>query len=344
MVPDVFLILPIITEFQKKSIFCYYFPPFCGIIFRLTLEFSMFYVCFEQQGVLALKRPDYEKLRTLYFETSIPDDRKKASSFRDEILSQKNTEKTREKAGDLPSAPPVSRNQLAPHTFLDFATFDADSISTRREEVMKRPPLRLDEPEENEEGSVFDVLKAQIFGSLPAAPNESILDEMAAAPIEEGSEVVYDEELEYLDALAHQDVHSLDALTREEDSLGEIFADIVAGERDSAANFEADVFDANIQMIYAEDVDEEASEDGHVDVESDENEDVEVKEGVEVEAGADATVADVPESPVDAIATPVADFPVVQARKRHSFSMIDMALFVIVIGLLGFLIFLHFFN
>jgi len=338
-----------------------------------------------------LTRPDYEKLRSLYFDAPVTKGKKNVPFFSDEIFVAKSAEKELggaasqrpfERGQKLESEVKTARNSLAAvsknHTErFSSVDFGVPKEMERRvnepprlyeESKFKRPPLKFDEVEniDSDDVSVFDTLKDQIFGSVPKADfdNESVLDEVASAlphgsydldkgtlesnvtdvletlastpdsvesaPSQTPVEAVYDEDLEYLDALTNKGLQSFDASTRGISSLGEIFAEIVAGEKQSVANFDASVFDANVQMIYGDDVCDEVpndvgeiSESGELEVAQ-----VEASELV-METKEPAPVV------VEQMTPPV--MPAVHRRRR--ISVIDIILFLTVLGLIAFLIF-----
>ena len=348
----------------------------------------MLYVCL---GVLALTKPDYEKLRSLYFDAPVTKGKKSVPFFSDEIFAARNAERERKRVASQQSFEQGQSQRLEPETkstqnslafasknhterlsFLDFAMPKEmqrradEPTHLYKESEIKRPPLNLDEVEDidSEEVSVFDALKEQIFGFVPESGDESILEEVASAlpnefrNLSKGAldfkapnvlktpvptldslesalsraplEAVYDEDLEYLDVLTNKGIHSFDVLTRGDDSLGDIFAEIVAGEKQSIANFDASVFDANVQMIYGEVACEKESE--HVD-EMPNSEEAEL-----TETDVSESVADVKEArPVVVFAQETPPVATAVPRRRR-ISMIDIALFLIVVGLIAFLV------
>ncbi len=69
-----------------------------------------------------------------------------------------------------------------------------------------------------------------------------------------------DEDFAYLDALVSKDYRRMNTLNQEEESLTSIFSEILENETQSTHNYEDDVFNENIALIYNEEVDLDNSE------------------------------------------------------------------------------------
>ena len=219
---------------------------------------------------------DYETLRKLYYGTQYNNRPSHTKINYDQPLVTS--------VPDIEEQPVIEDVEMTPEV-RDFLTSDNEELELFKQALSQRSLEvitslyqkygtgvynRVDDMIKNEDFSEWDQLQEHLMQEniqsiLPEeltkksellnlyAESELLLSQVES-PIEQ------DEDFAYLDALVSQDYRRMHTLNQEEESLTSIFSEILENETQSTQNYEDDIFNENIALIYNEDVDLDNSE------------------------------------------------------------------------------------
>ena len=212
------------------------------------------------------QKADYSELRKVYFNACEEDVPSHSVASNLELKSEALQESISSRLSEIMSSALEANESLqmrrAPGR-KELATRSQEMMRLLQEKYGVTTYSKITQMIKNEDFSEWEQLEQELL-SVPIEPLEDELPTkervsliMSDNEVEEYTDLeeIIDTDLDYLDALVQHDYGRLKRLQTEGECISSIFSDIIENEQTSNSNYQDDIFNKNIELIFNSEVD-----------------------------------------------------------------------------------------